>query len=165
MSLVVMHDPFTPNVSLVGKLSSACIHQRNMSAITINIIISNHMYICHINNIQTLTVHSLTRSRVQGVSSMPQHPLMSRVLHTQENPVNSTCRCKYNKNNISSNPQYLIIIIKTTNSIMTRITCMQVSSKNKSAQCCARDASKNQARLVDRTPTPSFPQSRRVPRT
>ena len=60
---------------------------------------------------------------------------MSRVLHTQEKQVNSTCRCKYNKNNISSNPQYLIIIIKTTNSIMTRITCTQVYSKNKSSQC------------------------------
>jgi hypothetical protein len=134
MSLVVVRDPFTPNVSLVGKLSSACIHQRNMSAITINLVISNHMYICHINNIQTLTVHSLTRSGVQGVLSMSRHPLTSKVMHTQENPVNNTCRCKYNKNSILSNPQYLIIIIKTDNSIMTQITCTQMSSKNKCAQ-------------------------------
>jgi hypothetical protein len=118
-SLIVVRDPFTPNVSLVDKLSPACICQQNMSAIIINMIISNNMYICHINNIQTLTVHSLTRSGVQGVSSMPRHPLTSRVLHTQENSVNNTCRCKYNKNNKSSNPQYIIIIIKTTNSIMT----------------------------------------------
>jgi hypothetical protein len=135
MSLVFVHDPFNPNVSLVSKVFSAYIHQQNMPAVTINIIICNHMYICHINNIQTLTVHSLTRSGVQGVSSMARHPLMSRVLHTQENPINNTHRCKYNKNNISSNHQYLIIIIKTTNRIMTQITCTQVSSKNKFAQC------------------------------
>jgi hypothetical protein len=134
MSLLVVRDPFTPNVSLVSKLSPSCIHQGNMSVIIINIIIPNHMYICHINNIQTLTVHSLTRSGVQGVSLVPRHSLTSRVLHTQENPVNSTCRFKYNKNNISSNPQYLIIIIRTPNSIMSQITCTQVSSKNKSSQ-------------------------------
>jgi hypothetical protein len=135
MSLVVVRDPFTPNVSLVGKLSSSCIHQRIMSAITINIIISNHMYICHINNIQTLTVHSLTRSRVQGVSSMPRHPQHPESCTLRRTQSIAPCRCKYNKNNISSNPQYLIIIIKTTNSIMTQITCTQVSSKNKFAQC------------------------------
>jgi hypothetical protein len=133
MSLVVVCDPFTPNVSLVGKLSSVFIHQRIMSTITINIIISNHMYICNINNIQTLTVHYLNRSRVHRVSSMPQHPQMSRFLHTQENPINITCGCKYKKNNISSNPPYHIIIIKTTKRIKNQITCTQVSSKNKSS--------------------------------
>jgi hypothetical protein len=135
MSLVVVCDPFTPNVSLVGKLSSPCIHQRIMSTITINIIISNHMYICHINNIQTLTIHSLTQSRVPGVSSMPQHPQRPESNTLRRTQSIKPIDVKHDKNNISSNPQCLIIIIKITNSIMTQITCTQVSSKNNFPQC------------------------------
>jgi hypothetical protein len=58
----------------------------------------------------------------------------SKILHTQENRVNSTCLCQYNKitchqsimpHNHNQMP----------NSIIIWITCKQVSSKNKFAQC------------------------------
>ena len=93
------------------------------------------MYICHINNIQTPNnplpdlIH-IPRGFIDASASS-----MSIFLHTQENPVNNTCRCKYNENNISPDPQYLIIIIQTENCIKKWITFTQVSSKNKSAQC------------------------------
>jgi hypothetical protein len=79
-------------------------------------------------------VHSLTRSGVQGVRIDASASSRSKILHTQENRVNSTCLCQCNKitchqfimpHNHNQMPKSIIIWI----------TCEQVSSKNKFAQC------------------------------
>jgi hypothetical protein len=102
-----------------------------MSEIKSIIITSNQMCICHINNNQNPIVHSLTRSRVQGVSSMPLHP---------RGPKSCTLRRTQSIAPVYVNTQNNISIMphnhnQTTNSIIIQITCKQVSSKNKFAQC------------------------------
>jgi hypothetical protein len=62
----------------------------------------------------------------------------SRVLHTQEKLVNSTCRYKNIIKYISSYHNIIKSISEKINHIMNQITCTQVSSKNKSNQVCAR---------------------------
>jgi hypothetical protein len=91
--LVVLHGPFTPNVSLISKKSSNCIHQLNPSTIHKNIII--YPIICHIcinKNIQII-YNPLTdsiRSRRKSIDAIGI-PNLSIFLHTQEKPVNNTC--------------------------------------------------------------------------
>ena len=77
ISLELMCGPFTPYVSLVGKLSSACIinhHVRSCQQHIIkSIVISSKQNNITVNE-TTRIAHSLTQSGVQGVPSMPLHP-------------------------------------------------------------------------------------------
>jgi hypothetical protein len=104
-----------------------------MSEIISIIITSNQMHICHIYNNQTPIVHSLTRSGVQGFHRCLCILEVQNPAHSG-NRVNSTCLCQYKKitchqsimpHNHNQMP----------NSIIIWITCKQVSSKNKFAQC------------------------------
>jgi hypothetical protein len=133
MSLVVVCGPSTPYVSLVSKLSSACIINKSCQNISI-IISSNEMNKCHIYNNQTPIVHSLTRSGVQGVASMPLHPRGPKSYTLRENQVNNTCLCQCNKityhhftmpHNHNQMPKTIIIWM----------SCEQESSENKFAEC------------------------------
>jgi hypothetical protein len=96
MSLVIVHGPSTPHVSLVGKLSSSCIINESCQNISIKIS-SNQMHKCHIYNNQTPIVYSLTRSGVQGVAWMPLHLRGPKSCTLRENRVNSTCLCQCSK--------------------------------------------------------------------
>jgi hypothetical protein len=101
------------------------------------------MYICHINNNKNPIVHSLTRSRVRRVSSMPLHPpgpnsftlrRTQSIVHVYVNTKNNISIMPHNHNQM-------------TNSIIIWITCKQVSLKNNFAQC---------AQEKDVTYTPSW---------
>ena len=86
--------PFTPNVSMIRKQSLSCIHQRNMSMIHKQH--HNIPIICHIcNNINTQTTKSPLQDSIRSLRrSIGAIDILtlSRVLHTQEKPINNTCR-------------------------------------------------------------------------
>jgi hypothetical protein len=109
-------------------------HVKNISII----ISSNHMHKCHIYNNQTPIVHSLTRSRVQGVPSMPLHPRGPKsctlrktksIAPVYVNASKITCHQFITPHNHNQMPKSIIIWI----------TCEQVSSKNKFAQCAQEE--------------------------
>jgi hypothetical protein len=70
-------DPFTPYVSQVGKISSACI-TKIMSECRHQIIKSNQHHNKQINP----KAHSLTQSGVQGGLPMPPHPQGHKPAHS-----------------------------------------------------------------------------------
>ena len=127
-SLVVMRDPFNPNVSLVSKLSSACIINESCQ----NISISYRLIRCTNITVKQSNPNSTLPDSIWSPSGFTDATASSRskVLHTQENRVNSTCLCQYNKINchqstMTHNHNQM------PNSIIIWITCKKVSSKNK----------------------------------
>jgi hypothetical protein len=140
INMVVMHGPFTPNVSLVSKILSSCIHQRNISVIQNqyhNIPVISH--ICNNKNTQTINISFpdsiwSPRGSIDAIIILN----LSRIMHTQEKPFNSTYWHIYNQITYHHIHNIIIIHSETINHIMNRITCTQVSSNNKSHQVQAR---------------------------
>jgi hypothetical protein len=94
-SLVVMCDPFTPYVSLVGKLSSACIINKSCQ----NMSTSYHHLKCTNITVNQSNPNSTLPDSIRSPRGSIDASASSRskTLHTQKNRVNSTCLCQCSK--------------------------------------------------------------------